>query len=151
MPITVDWSARIINVPKDYLVQQSATIYQMDIMQFKDDVVALQASEAGMVNPDAIRHNSKVQLGNVTIADVVLVINGYTVTFENGIYAVDIVGANSNISDVLNLNYVSVRSYNSAGLQVVSTGSGLSTEEHDKLMALPQAVNTADAVWEYTR
>lgn len=151
MPITVDWSARIINVPKDYLVQQSATIYQMDIMQFKDDVVALQASEAGMVNPDAISHNSKVQLGNVTIADVVLIINGYTVTFENGIYAVDIVGANSNISDVLNLNYVSVRSYNSAGLQVVSTGSGLSPEEHNKLMGLPQAVSTADAVWSYER
>lgn len=151
MPITVDWSARIINIPKDYLVQQSATIYQMDIMQFKVDVAALQASDAGMVNPDAISHNSKVVLGNVTIADVVLVINGYTVTFENGIYAVDIVGANSNISDVLNLNYVSVRSYNSAGLQVVSTGSGLSPEEHAKLMALPQATNTADAVWEYTR
>lgn len=29
----------------------------------------------------------------------------------------------------------------------VSSGSGLSTEEHDKLMAVPSATSNADAVW----
>jgi hypothetical protein len=44
-------------------------------------------------------------------------INNYTVTFEDGQYAVNLVGANSNIADVVNVNQVSVRSANSAGLQ----------------------------------
>jgi len=47
------------------------------------------------------------------------------------------VGANSNIDDVSNLNSVSIRAYNSAGLITVSSGSGLSSEEHDKLMLIP--------------
>jgi len=38
------------------------------------------------------------------------------VTFEDGSYAVNLVGANSNISDITNLNSVSVRAANSAGL-----------------------------------
>jgi len=33
----------------------------------------------------------------------------------------------------------------------VSSGSGLSTEEHNKLMAVPTATGNASAVWEYTR
>jgi len=47
---------------------------------------------------------------------VVEIINGYTVTFEDDSYAVNLVGANSNIADVVNLNTVSVRAANSAGL-----------------------------------
>jgi len=35
----------------------------------------------------------------------------------------------------MNLNSVSLRTYNSAGLQIVTMGSGLSTDEHNKLMA----------------
>jgi hypothetical protein len=52
----------------------------------------------------------------VTLARVVEIINDYTITFENGTYAVNLAGANSNIGDVVNLNSVSVRSANSAGL-----------------------------------
>ena len=48
-------------------------------------------------------------------------INGYTVTFEDGQYAVNLVGANSNVGDRVNVNQVSVRSANSAGLQDLST------------------------------
>lgn len=37
-------------------------------------------------------------------------------TFEDGQYAVNLIGANSNIADRVNVNQVSVRSANSAGL-----------------------------------
>jgi len=67
-------------------------------------------------------------------------INGYNVTFENGLYSVMLVGSNNNLFDVengiLNQNYVQVIPGNSAGLIVKTSGSGLSTEEHDKLMQI---------------
>jgi hypothetical protein len=42
------------------------------------------------------------------------------VTFEDGQYAVNLVGANSNIPDKTNVNQVSVRAFNTAGLVVAS-------------------------------
>ena len=66
----------------------------------------------------------------VTRGRVVEIINGYTVTFEDGQYAVNLTGANSNISDVANVNQVSIRAANSAGLVLVETGvSGLTAAE----------------------
>jgi hypothetical protein len=74
----------------------------------------------------------------VVLAMVIEIINGYTVTFEDGQYAVNLVGANSNVGDKVNLNDVSVRSANSAGLIRLETGvSGLTMEESDKLLSLP--------------
>ena len=62
-----------------------------------------------------------MSVGGVILARVIQIINGYTVTFEDGQYAVNLVGANSNVGDVVNVNQVSVRSANSAGLQDLST------------------------------
>ena len=76
----------------------------------------LEASQEGMPFLDTQSHNPPVTVGGVTLARVVEIINGYTVTFEDGAYAVNLVGANSNIGDVVNLNQVSIRSNNSAGL-----------------------------------
>jgi len=50
------------------------------------------------------------------LARVVEIINDYTITFEDGQYAVNLVGANSNVADRVNVNQVSVRASNSAGL-----------------------------------
>jgi hypothetical protein len=75
-----------------------------------------------------------VVLGGVTYSRFIEFINGYTITFEDDQYAVNLVGSNNNISDVTNVNQVSVRSQNSAGLITVTSGSGLSTDEHDQLM-----------------
>ncbi|MDH3930309.1 MAG: hypothetical protein OEV22_20455, partial [Deltaproteobacteria bacterium] len=62
------------------------------------------------------RHNTEVLLGGIVYARVVEIISGYTITFEDGQYAVNLTGANSNIGDVVNVNQVSVRSANAAGL-----------------------------------
>ncbi|MCH8285954.1 hypothetical protein IIB79_05420, partial [candidate division KSB1 bacterium] len=52
------------------------------------------------------------------MARVIEIINNYVIEFEylGTVYAVNLVGANSNIADRLILNEVSVRSANSAGL-----------------------------------
>jgi hypothetical protein len=63
-------------------------------------------------------------VGGVTLARVVEVINGYTVTFEDGQYAVRLEGANHNIGDVKNVNQVSLVIGNTAGLIVTSSGGG---------------------------
>jgi hypothetical protein len=138
MAITIDWSTRVISVPKAdmTLIQASPEIRELDLDVFRLTLKDIEDSDDGMVNPDTHKHSTETTLGGITYARVIEIINGYTVTFEDGQYAVNLVGANSNVGDVVNLNQVSVRSANSAGLIVVTSGSGLSTEEHDALMAL---------------
>lgn len=131
MPISVDWDDRIILVPQSYLTPLGGGVYELDVSQFRLDLKDLEDDEIGMIFPDTHRHNTEVSLAGLILARVVEIINGYTVTFEDGQYAVNIVGANSNIADVTNVNQVSVRSFNSAGLQVVTSGSGVT--EQDKL------------------
>lgn len=87
-------------------------------------------------------HVAPINVGGVTLARVVEIINGYTVSFEDTgtPYSVRLDGANNNIADVANLiTNVSIRSNNSAGLIQVDTGGGGSA---------PTAGQVADAVWD---
>ena len=63
-------------------------------------------------------HNWKdpITIGGVTLAAVFELLDPYTVTFEDGLYTVYVVGANSNLGDKINKNQVSVYIQNSAGL-----------------------------------
>jgi len=119
MAISINWPTKVINVPKaDMTLVQSTPIEirELNINTFRLTLKNLEDDEAGMPFPRTHNHNTIVTVGGVTLARVVEIINGYTVTFGNGTYAVNLVGANSNIGDVLNLNTVSVRAANSAGL-----------------------------------
>ena len=119
MAISVHWPTKVINVPKaDMTLVQSnpIEIRELNINTFRLALKNLEDDEQGMPFLRTHNHNTIVTVGGVTLARVVEIINGYTVTFENGSYAVNLVGANSNIGDVLNLNTVSVRAANSAGL-----------------------------------
>jgi len=99
------------------LIQSSPTeIREMNLNWFRLQLKDLEDSTDGIPMPDTHRHNTEVTLGSLTFARVIEIINGYTVTFENGSYAVNLVGANSNVGDKVNVNNVSVRSQNSAGL-----------------------------------
>ena len=135
MPITITWGTRVINVPKSYLTLVSGSVYELDLEQFRLDLKDLEDDEEGIPHPDTHIHNTEVTLAGITLARTIEIINNYTVTFEDGQYAVEAKGANSNIADVMNLNQVSLRTFNSAGLIVHVQGSGLTTEQHDKLMA----------------
>ena len=116
----IEWLTRTIFIERADLVQIQASpteIWQLDIPAFRLFLKDQEDNEDGMVNPSTHTHNTTVVVGGATLARVVTMINGYTVTFEDGQYAVNLVGANSNIGDVVNVNQVSIRTANSAGLQ----------------------------------
>ena len=119
MAITINWSTRVISVPKvDTTLVQSTPIEirSLSLNDFRLALKALEDNEDGIAYPQTHTHNTEVLLGGITYARVIEIINGYTITFENGFYAVNLIGANSNVGDVVNLNNVSIRSANAAGL-----------------------------------
>jgi len=122
MALSVNWGTKVITVPKADLSLVDIgppEIRELDLNDFRLWLKDIEDSEEGIVQPDTHTHNTEVVLGNLTLARVIEMINGYTITFEDGNYQVDLVGANSNVSDVTNLNSVGLRSYNSAGLILV--------------------------------
>lgn len=122
--ISIDWATKVITVPKSYTSLITLSPFEkrsLDIDQFRLDLKALEAGVEGMPFDDTHTHNTTVTVGATTLARVVQIINGYTVTFEDGSYAVELEGANSNIADVTNLNTVQIRSNNTAGLIDAST------------------------------
>lgn len=139
--ITINWATKVINVPQAYLTDLTGGIYEMDINQFRLDLKNLEDDVDGMVFPHTHNHNTTITVGGVTLSRVVEIINGYTVTFENAQYAVNLVNANSNISDITNVNQVSIRSANTAGLIVA--GSGVLPADIDAIAAA-----AADKVWD---
>ena len=119
MATTISWREKIIHIPRAdlTLIQAFPTeIRQLDLNLFRLDLKDLEDDEEGMAELTTHSHNATVNVGGVELARVVEIINGYTVTFEDGQYAVNLYGANSNVGDVVNVNQVSVRSANSAGL-----------------------------------
>jgi hypothetical protein len=115
----ITWGTKVINIYKTdlTLVQSSPTeIYNMDLNWFHLTLKDLEDSEDGIIFPNTHNHNTEVSLGGLTYARVIEIINGYTITFEDAQYAVNIVGGNSNVGDNVNVNQVSVRSNNSAGM-----------------------------------
>ena len=126
MAITIDFATKIISVPRNDMTlltdeDDPIEIRRLTINDFRIELRVLEASSGGIDDPDTHIHNPSVTVGGVVLARVVEIINGYSVTFEDGQYAVNLAGANSNIADVVNVNQVSVRSANSAGLQDLST------------------------------
>jgi hypothetical protein len=140
MAILVDWGNRIIYIPKSFLtlVQPSPEIRELNLNALRLALKDLEDGEEGMNFSDTHRHNTEVVLAGVTYSRTIEFINDYTVTFEDGQYAVNAVGANSNLADVMNVNQVSLRTSNSAGLLTVVSGSGVT--EQDKL-------DIASATW----
>ena len=119
MAISINWLTKVISVPKaDTLLVQSSPveIRELDLNAFRLDLKAIEDDVEGIPQLDTHSHVQPISVGGVALARVLEIINGYTVTFEDGQYAVNLVGANSNVGDVVNVNQVSVRSSNSAGL-----------------------------------
>ena len=139
MAITINWITKVIYVPKSFMTTNSATLYTLDVNAFRIALKEIEDSPDGMTQLDTHRHNSPVTLAGVTYARSLEIINGYTVTFEDGQYVVKCEGANHNIADVKNLNQVSLIVGNAAGLIAVNTSGGVGT-----------VAEVADAVWNAT-
>lgn len=119
MAISIDWANRIILVPKaDLLLVQSnpTEIRELDLVNFHTTLRLLEAEYMGILYTQTHNYKGPLSVGGVTLAAVVEIINNYTILFEDGQYAVNLVNANSNVGDRVNVNQVSVRSANSAGL-----------------------------------
>ena len=116
MSVSIDWATRIISVPQADLTPLGGSLYEMDTDWFRLQLKDLEDNYDGITNPDTHSHNTTVLLGGIEYARIIEIINGYTVTFEDGQYAVNLVGSNNNIADVTNINQVSIRPNNSAGL-----------------------------------
>ena len=145
--VSIDWLNRDIFVPKFYLNLIGGATYSLDTFQFKRDIDALMESELGMVNPDPIRHNPVVYLSGVPYARFVEIINGYTVTFEDGQYAVSLTGSNNNIVDVKTVNQVSLIPNNSAGLvDNTSIGDDNYAPTWDSVVGIVDAYQNNDAI-----
>jgi hypothetical protein len=118
--ISIDWPTKVISVPKvDTLLVTAPPpqeIRALNMVTYHLTLRALEASEEGIVYPRTHNYVGPISVGSVSLADVVEIINGYTNTFEDGQYAVNLNGANTNLADVTNVNQVSVRPNNSAGL-----------------------------------
>ncbi len=87
----------MIYVPKADTTLVSSSPYeirQLDLNVFRLALKDLEDDEVGQVWPTTHNHNAAVEVGGVLLAQVVQLINGYTVTFEDGSYAVNLVGAN---------------------------------------------------------
>jgi hypothetical protein len=144
MAITIDYSnpaQYVINVPRAdmTLVSSSPTeIRQLNIDDFRATLGDLQDDAEGMVFPTAFVHTAPLTVAGVTLARVVEILDPYVIEFEDGQYNVNIVGGNSNLSDVTIKNQVGLNTANSAGLQQVTSGSGLSPEQDDRLRELWQ-------------
>ncbi len=139
MTISIDWPTGVIFVPQSDLTFISAGLYELDMNVFRLALLDLEDSEEGMAWPRIYNHNTEVLLSGVTYARTIEIINGYTVTFEDGNYTVRVTGANHNIADVKNVNQVSLIIGNSAGLIVTSSSGGPSG---------PTAAQIATEVWQ---
>lgn len=144
MAISVDYSGatfRII-VPQADLALVAGNLYELDTDAFWYEIKALEAAETGIVFQDMQSHNPSYTVAGVTYAQKIEILNAtnstnthvYEVFFSPDTqYSVRLAGSNNNIFDLQNAilaNAVTqIIPQNSAGLQLISSGSGLSTEQ----------------------
>ena len=139
MAININWATRIISIPRSFLTLISGIRYQLSVETLRLALKGLEDSEEGIAFPDTHLRNAPVSLSGITYAQTFEIVNGYTITFEDtgSPYRVECIGANHNISDVQNVNNVSLVVGNSAGMIVVETGvSGLTPGESSLLTGI---------------
>lgn len=121
MAITIDYSTNVISIPRADMLDVTAggptEIRQLNINDLRIELGDIQDGEEGIPYLTTHSHTPPLTIAGVTLARVVEILDPYTIEFENGSYNVNIVGGNSNISDVTVKNTVGVNTSNSAGLQ----------------------------------
>lgn len=135
MAYIVNWTGKIISIPTSDLTLVSGTHYQLAMSDFLGEIRRLEAAfDEGLWAPQILDHtNPKLDFAGIDYAGFDDIINSYTIQVTGAATRVDLVGSNNNIVDVLIATGVSIVPSNSAGLQLVSTGSGLDTGQDAKL------------------
>jgi hypothetical protein len=132
---SVDWIAKEVTIPTADLTLVSGTRYSLDMADFLAEIRRLEWEPTeGLWAPAIVDHsNTRFDFAGVDYAPFDDVINGYTIQFSGVATRVDLLGSNNDLVDVLIVTGVSVVPSNSAGLQIVSVGSGLSVGEQAQL------------------
>jgi hypothetical protein len=179
MAISINWLTKVISIPKADLTLVSGTFYTFDTDQFRLDLRAIEKTVEGIDNLITHKHNTESIIAGTTYARGLRIINGYTLTFEDGAHSVQLEGSNNNFWDIgggiLNQNQVQVIPTNTAGLIVVTSGSGVTEQdkidiankvwinalrsltsgtkdtEIDEIQARVNALPTLDNMWRYER
>lgn len=130
MTYSVNWNTKVVTIPKadTVFVSNPPDVRSLDVTTLWTNLIDIQDGEEGISYLDIVRNTPPLTVAGVTLARVIEIINGYTITFENGAWAVNIVGGNSNLADVVNKNSVSVNTGNSAGF-IQGSGSGLTAAQ----------------------
>lgn len=124
-------------------------VYTFDLNVFHLDLRSHEADRGplgmggGVAWPTTHTHNTQELLAGVLYARIIRINPPYVVTFEDLPYAVEFVGANTNIHEVTTVNQVQIRPNNSAGLQIVETGiSGLTAAESAALLLVSELLES---------
>ncbi len=160
MTISIDYgNTNIIDIEQSDLTLVSGTLYELDTDAFRLTLKDLEDDEIGIAFPSTHSHNTEVTVAGVTFARVIEILTPYSVRFEDtgSAYSVRLVGSNNNLFDVdsgilVPTDQVTVISGNSAGLQTVASGSGLSTEQATQLVEIYTrlGLNIADPITDTT-
>jgi hypothetical protein len=149
MAISVHPIDFIIHVLQADLTPISGTLYRLDTDWFRlqlKDWEADGSQTGGATFQKTHNHNTEVAIAGVTYIRAINILAPYSVEFEDGQYTVILSGSNNNIFDVGNgflvQNQVQIISTNSAGLQTIVSGSGVT--EQDK-------TDIIEGVWDELR
>jgi hypothetical protein len=119
----------VISVPQSDLSLISGTLYEHDTEAFRLELIDWEDSEEGMHFPRTHTHSTKVTIAGVEYSRFIELQAPYSVEYENGSYSVRLSGSNNNLFDVENgilvQNNVQIIANNAAGLQTVTSGSGV--------------------------
>jgi hypothetical protein len=157
MAITLDPATRVFSIPQADLTLVTGTLYSADTDALRIEMMALLASEDYIWMPDSYIHNTEVTVAGVNYARTLITINNYSYTFTpDAQWSVRLEVSNNDWFDVeagnLNQNQVQVIPTNSAGLQTVISGSGLTLEQATQLVEIYTrlGLNVADAITDTT-
>ena len=140
MAITIDYSTFEINVPKADTVFvrldpiNGKEVRSLDMDFFWKALADIQDDQEGVWASTCFINTPPQDLGSFTLGRSVLIQAPYFVHFENGNYAVELVGGNNNISSRSVVNFVAINSNNTAGLVQIEGGDSIWTEEEKDLI-----------------
>ena len=121
MAITINYQTYVINVDKSETTflginpQTGLEIRQLNVETFGKQLADIQDNSNDVWATTAFEYTGPKDVGGIQLAPVLLILNPYTVTFEDGQYAINLIGGNTNLQDFANVNQVSIRPSNSVG------------------------------------
>ncbi len=135
MAYAVDWIGKVITIPTSDLVLVSGTRYQLPMSDFLGEIRRLEAAfDQGLWAPQILEHaNPRLDFVGTNYVGFDEILNSYQIQFTGVATRIDLIGTNNDIVDVLIPTGIAVVPSNSAGLQKVQTGGGLSPTQDQRI------------------